>query len=392
MKCCTYIGVVFLSVLFSCSKDKDGDKENPPLPDEPALSAPVADQQATYATKALFLNLRKTMGTGILIGQQDATWYGIGDGSGWRGDEDRSDMKSVTGSHPAVIGWDLENVIKTKLGWISTDDPYQIRKRVVENFRRGGINTLSWHMHHPVTFGKFDDKTPGGVAAILPGGAKHIHYKTVLQLLAGYFKSLKTDDGQLVPIIFRPFHEHNYTWFWWGDQLCTPDEYKALYRFTVQYLRDEMKVHNVLYAYSPDRLGGNWNSFMERYPGDEFVDLIGIDNYWEFRSEESAATAVKGLSDLVKYADSKNKIAALTETGIDKLPDDAWFTKVLWNKILQDTNASRIAYLLFWRNANTGHFYVPYPGHSAEADFKTVFADPYSLFLNDIRDMYKVSQ
>ena len=63
----------------------------------------LVDENATAETKALFKNLAKLSEKQILFGHQHATEYG----HGWNGDKDRSDVKSVTGSHPAVIGVDL---------------------------------------------------------------------------------------------------------------------------------------------------------------------------------------------------------------------------------------------------------------------------------------------
>ena len=70
----------------------------------------VVDAHATYQTKALFYNLRRLSGQVILFGQQDATQYGIG----WHDQPDRSDVKSVCGSHPALYGWDVAEVVNAR--------------------------------------------------------------------------------------------------------------------------------------------------------------------------------------------------------------------------------------------------------------------------------------
>ena len=86
-----------------------------------AQKAPVLiDANATKETKALHQNLKELAEKHILFGHQHATEYG----HGWYGDENRSDVKSVTGSHPAVIGVDFlglsgrpdSEVQKTKKG------------------------------------------------------------------------------------------------------------------------------------------------------------------------------------------------------------------------------------------------------------------------------------
>jgi len=346
----------------------------------------LVDNDATFETKALYYNLLKIRGKGILFGQQDATMYGIN----WKDNEDdRSDVKSVTGSHPAVYGWDLEHVVNQDAQ--STNQSENIKKLAREAYNRGGINTLSWHMGNPLTGKNFYDTTKA-VYSILPGGSKHEDYKRKLDTIANFISSLKGSDNKLIPVIFRPFHEHTGNWFWWGKPFCSPEEYISLWQFTVSYLRDTQKVRNVLYAYSPDKTSGLLTEYLERYPGDEYVDILGQDNYWEFRDIKYADMAVKGLAEICKYARSRNKVAALTETGMEKIENPAWFTEVVLNKIKADPDAREIAYLMVWRNAHTGHFYAPYPGHSSVPDFLKFYADPYTLFQNDIKNIYKTDK
>lgn len=83
-------------------------------------------------------------------------------------------------------------------------------------------------------------------------------------------------------MIFRPYHEFDGDWFWWGRSHCTIDEFKTLWRFTVAYLRDSLEVHNFIYAFSPDNKFNTESEFLERYPGDEWVDMVGMDNYGDF--------------------------------------------------------------------------------------------------------------
>src|SRR5687768_18282740 len=67
--------------------------------------API-DAQATAETKALYKNLHRLAKKHSLFGHQHATEYG----HGWLGEHARSDVKSVTGSHPAVIGVDFNTL------------------------------------------------------------------------------------------------------------------------------------------------------------------------------------------------------------------------------------------------------------------------------------------
>ena len=145
-------------------------------------------------------------------------------------------MKTTCGDYSAVYGWDLVQTGKK---------PEVFARLIAEAFARGGVQTFSWHLWNPVTGKNFYDCTPA-VAAILPGGTKHDAYRAQLKTVADFFTSLKAKDGRPIPIIFRPFHVHTGSWFWWGQKHCSKDEYIALWRFTVKHLRDELGLHQAL--------------------------------------------------------------------------------------------------------------------------------------------------
>lgn len=54
------------------------------------------------------------------------------------------------------------------------------------------------------------------VRHILPGGSYHATFKADLKIIADFAHNAKGDDGELIPIIFRPWHEFDGNWFWWG--------------------------------------------------------------------------------------------------------------------------------------------------------------------------------
>lgn len=349
----------------------------------PPLKIKTVDTAATYETKALFYNLKKLMGRGIMFGHEDATSYGMG----WRNAELRSDVKEVCGKFPAIYGWDI---------W-GLGTPYNIDSvpfdRMVQwikiAYKRGGVHTVSWHLANPVTQTHAWDTSVHAVKEILPGGKYHEVYNQMLDRVADFFLNLKTDDGTYIPVIFRPFHEHNGSWFWWGARFCTPDEYKALFRYTVTYLRDKRQVHNLLYAYSPD-IFRKEEVYLERFPGEEYVDVLGFDNYWDFQNPATIEKGIEQLRIVVKLAERMGKVAALTEAGYNTIPDPQWWTKSLLYPIKNDSIARKIAWILVWRNYNQTHFFAPYPGHPSAADFIEFEKDPYTLFESDLPPMYVI--
>ena len=228
------------------------------------------------------------------------------------------------------------------------------------------------------------------VASILPGGKHHRDYVQKLDLFSEFVKDLRV--GFLfkkdIPVIFRPFHEHTGNWFWWGNDHCTAEEYKQIWRFTVEYLRDKKGLHNLLYAYSPDIFRDKAH-YLERYPGDEYVDILGLDDYHDLGANGKTEDLLRRLRMLVELAESKGKVAAMTETGFESIPRADWWTANLLNPIKNDPVASRIAWVLVWRNARPSHHYAPYPGHISAEDFIRFSQDSFVGFGGDFPGLYR---
>jgi mannan endo-1,4-beta-mannosidase len=339
------------------------------------------DSLLTPATKALWMNLRRLQGRGILFGQQEATLSGING----RISHDDSDVKTLTGNHPALYGWEIGGI-----GDAFNIDSISfalIKQRIISAFERGGVNTVIWHMNNPVTGGNSMDVSRA-VNQILPDSIRHEIYKEELKKAGGFFNSLATAEGIAVPIIFRPFQESNGNWFWWGRDHCSADEYIALWQFTVSYLRDSCHVHNLLYVYSTD-IFSNREDYLERYPGDLWVDILGCENYWDFQSGASVSNGVKQLGIISEMALQKKKLAALTECGFNGIPVKNWWTQFLLMPIRQDSLARNISYVMVWRNINRKHFYTPFPGQKSSPDFIAFEKDSFTLFQQDVHNLYK---
>jgi mannan endo-1,4-beta-mannosidase len=347
------------------------------------------DRQATKETKNLYKNLLKLSKNHTLFGHQHAMEYG----HGWSGDADRSDVKSVTGSHPAVIGVDFSGLSGQAEAEIQKTKE-MLKKNITATYNRGGVTTVAWHFSNPVSGGGFywkDSISLPGVKYIIPGGEAHGKYKKILDDLAEVANSLKTEDGKAIPVMFRPFHEFDGEWFWWGKPHCTKEEFISLWQFTVSYLRDTKGVHNFIYAFSPDNKFTTEQEYLDRYPGDKWVDLLGMDNYGDMGRDNhyDLDAAVKKLTIVSDYAKKAGKLAAFTETGLESLPNPNWWNDVLL-KVMK-SNSLRLCYVLVWRNDATSptHFYAPFPGHSSVPDFIKFYQDPFTLFEKDLKNIYK---
>lgn len=320
----------------------------------------------------------------IMFGHQDDYMYG----HSWRLAPDateyiQSDTYATCGQYPAVYGMDLGGI---EMDWPKNLDsnPFeQMLASAVAHHKRGGVITISWHPRNPLTEGNsWDVSSCNVVASILPGGEKHELFMTWLSKAADYMQSIKTSDGQMVPLIFRPWHEHTGSWFWWGQNLCTTEQYKALWQMTYDYMMVERGMTNLVWAYSPG--AGELSSadvYGERYPGDDVVDLVGFDCY-QYGSNETYMKDMKNALEITAaFAKEHDKIIAVTETGYEGIKDSKWWTEVLY-PALKDYPVS---YVLTWRNACDSdmqhHFYGPYPEHSSAEDFKAFAASDQMMFL-----------
>lgn len=363
---------------------------------------PLGDSGRTLRTENLLSNLIALGDSTVyLFGHHDDTVYGIGWEADYSNDStihQRSDVKSVCNDYPALLSFDLGHI---ELGDSLNLDgvPFQrIRQEIIAHYDRGGMITLSWHVNNPLSGGtswvadSLKEVETRTVASVLEGGKKHELFLSWIDCVAEFLNSLETPYGVKVPILFRPWHEHTGSWFWWGQEHCTAEEYKALWKMTVDRLK-EKEVTNALYAYSPGtEANGNEAKYMERYPGDDMIDLLGLDCYcWAPEADTTqianyAATLDKNLGMVCSIAKKHHKAAALTETGYECIKTKDWWTNTLAPVLANHP----ISYVLVWRNAynRANHYFAPYPGQHSTTDFIHFYNDSKTLFLQDINGLY----
>lgn len=351
-----------------------------------------ADKKATKETVSLLRSLYELQKKGIMFGHQDDLMYG----TTWWYVTGRSDTKDFTGDYPAVAGFELGHL---ELGHERSLDSVsftQISEQIKAHYKRGGVITISWHPDNPLTMQDTASKSrrQGGtawdvsskevVASILPGGKNHEMFNSWLEHLAAFFIGLTDGDGTPIPFIFRPYHEHSGSFFWWGTDICTDKEYSALWRYTVQFLRDKKNIHNILYAYNTDRVT-TLEQYMRGYPGDDIIDMLSLDMY--DRGEKFGGELDNALGFVTSEAVKRNKLTALSETGGRRGMADWWSTV-----LLPVISKYPVGYVLTWRHAyrprlaRGGNPNQPFPD-----DFLNFYKSPRTLFLKEIQeeDIYK---
>ncbi|WP_158975423.1 glycoside hydrolase family 26 protein [Cellulophaga sp. L1A9] len=335
----------------------------------------LADTEALPQVFALKQKIEKLSDKGYAFGHQDTTSYGVG----WRHDQDAytSDVYKVIGDFPLVYGFDIGQIEHGKDKNLD-DVPFDAMCTLMRKaHKEGGIITISWHADNPVSKGDSWETTIA-VKHILEGGSHFQVYKEWLKKVADFLLRLKDENGMLIPVAFRPFHEMNGAWFWWGNPNCSPEGYKALWLQTLQLLSVEFEVHNLLYVYAPN-LVFTEAEYLLNYPGDHVVDMLGLDLYQHGTGKAFKKTLKTNVEVLKRVAETLKKPYALTEIGLDKVSESRW-----WSTILDDTVAEMgIAWVLLWRNDSENHFFVPYPDQLSANDFKTFSQKAHVLFLDD---------
>jgi len=363
---------------------------------------PLADSGRTQRTENLLANLKALGDSSVyMFGHHDDTVYGIGWEADYTNDStihQRSDVKSICNDYPALLSFDLGHL---ELGDEKNLDgvPFnRIRQEIIAHYDKGGMVTLSWHLDNPLSGGSawvadsLKDIESQTVAAVLDGSEKHELFLSWLDRVADFLNSLETPYGVKVPVLFRPWHEHTGSWFWWGQEHCSAEGYKTLWKMTTERLK-EKGVTNALYAYSPGtEANGDETKYMERYPGDDIIDLLGLDCYCFAPEADTtqianyAATLDKNLAMVCRIAKQHHKAAALTETGYECIKTDNWWTHTLAPVLAKHP----ISYVLVWRNAynRPNHYFAPYPGQISTSDFIRFYNDKQTLFLGDLNGLY----
>lgn len=383
--------LLFLFTIVSCSPE-DGDDIDPDKGQVDEVTLKLVDDLATEETKALYANLWNIQSKGIMFGHHDGLIYG----RDWVSEPGRSDVKEVCGDYPAVFSVDFAQIMDDRkdngqpLNAATTEER---RSAILAARARGEVITACIHINNPLTGGdSWDNSDKTVVKQILEReGEVSTKYKLWLDNLADFVNNLRDDNGKLIPIIFRPYHEHTQTWSWWSKFCTTEEEFIGLWRFTIDYLKDEKDVHNLIYAISPQLdAAANINSLLFRWPGDDYVDFIGMDSYNGTNTNALATNA----SNLALLSEEKKKPCGITEIGIEGIRNGGSEYAEYWTEeILKPLAGEGLSLVVMWRNKydpthNGHHFYGPYINHSSASNFVTFYESSFTIFSKDLPDMY----
>lgn len=251
------------------------------------------------AAEALRNYLTQISGKHILSGQESM----FSDGNGFPSVRD-AHVHKETKKYPVVYSSDF--------GDVRQDNLYQ-RQNVVYNAlayaERGSIIQLHNHMVQPdrpdgagfETMHGFKGDYPYMDDILQAGSELNVEHMRRLDELADYLQQLR-DEG--VAVLWRPYHEMNGEWFWWGQQ----PRYKELWIQQWQYFTHQRHLTNLVWVWSV-------NYFEEDaaidvyYPGHSYVDVLGVDVYLKYGHHFDSH-----LHDKLREL-GKGKPIAITENG-----------------------------------------------------------------------------
>ena len=345
--------VVVWSLLIGCSSTS----ENPVI-------SQVNTGSATNRTRSDVLSYLKKVieNNQVIVGQQCSESPNIAANYA----KHFKSIHDLTGKYPALLGLDY--------GYFSNVNMSLNNEYAIEHWKKGGLVTFSWHADNPwkegynVRWNSEANKDTINVGQLIKSAAPspaRTNYRNELTKVANALKELKNAG---VIVLWRPFHEVNGNWFWWGinnaKKPTNQPDYQLLWKDMYDTFTNEFALDNLIWVYSPNSSGSYLPSVDAMYPGDAYVDLVGVDTY----------AKIPGFPDyeaLKKF----NKIVVNGEIG----PTAESYGKFDQMAVL-NTFKGKAAYFLQWHswtNANVGI--------KDNLNFKDMMNDPSAITLDKVK-------
>jgi mannan endo-1,4-beta-mannosidase len=263
----------------------------------------------------------------------------------------------TTKHYPAVFGQDFG--FDAPGSWDGINYRQNIVDEAIRRHQEGFVITLMWHAvrpteDEPVTFresiqGELTDKE--WQELITPGTPINERWKSQVDVIAWHLKQLRNAG---VPVLWRPYHEMNGDWFWWGKK---PGDsgYKKLYRMLFDRLVNFHRLNNLIWVYNANEVTENVDSYDTYFPGRDVVDVLATDVY-------RGGFATKDYEQLLSVAG--DKLIALGEVGSVPSPE-----------VLR--SQPRWTWFMRWGDSNGS-------GPEAARAFQTTYDSPEALTLEEL--------
>ncbi len=243
-------------------------------------------------------------------------------------------LKQITGDHPAMKGYELGGILDQSASQLEKE-----RDKVVTSainwHKTGGIVTMTYHLHLPgdcFCWGKVNN---GGITKqefkeiITPGTDQYKKHLVDLDTAAAYLKKLR-DAG--VPVLWRPFHEMNGGWFWWGKQ----QEFAKLWDIMYERFTRVHNLNNLLWVWSPNAPDDWTDPYEAYYVGPDKADVLAVDIYHN-RYYQEHHDQLSALANGKPIAIGENGQLPAPFRLNNEQKNYVWF--MTWGKELEGTNS-----------------------------------------------------
>ncbi len=241
-------------------------------PEVPMMPLPVpaipCDPLATQTARSLLARVTASYGSLTLSGQHGIT--------------DTSHIFGVSGEQPAIIEGDLMNYSPSRIEY--GQNPGSYTETILARHSAGHLVQMAWHWNAPTDLINNVDKewwrgfytyaTTFDVAAALADPSSE-NYALILRDMDAIAVQLKKAADADIPILWRPLHESEGGWFWWGAK--GPGPFKELWRLLYHRLTIHHGLHNLIWVLTSE--DPDW------YPGHDVVDVVGVDAYPDNHSD-----------------------------------------------------------------------------------------------------------
>ncbi len=274
---------------------------------------------ATPEARAVLEYLHSIRGSGIILGQHTLSME----------QQELWKIREVTGKLPALCGFELLSY-SPNVRWETCDEAAlaELRAntgtlvRAYEWAERGGLITFTWHWYSPIggrdkSF--YTRNTDFDAEKVLQAGTpeREAFYRD-MDVMAGILRGFQEKH---IPILWRPFHESEGGWFWWGARGM--DVARKLYREMFHYYTEVKHLDHLIWVWN--------NPAPEGYVGDEYCDIISGDWYVKPHEHTAMKPQYESLSGL-----TPNKPLAMGEVGmlpdLDEIRDEKldWLWFMIW--------------------------------------------------------------
>lgn len=260
-------------------------------------------------------------------------------------------IEDASGKVPMIWGGDL--------AW----DAAQVVRIAEHEYKRGHIITLMWHVNRPfdrTPYVDFRNQTQGEFTdaqwkeLVTEGSEMNRMWKEQVDSIATFLGVLRDKH---IPVLWRPYHEMNGEWFWWGWREG-PEGFVKLWKMLYHRLVDVHHLDNLIWVWNanapreiPDDTA---RAYALYYPGNEYVDVLATDVYnrdWKQSHHDQLVELGKG------------KLIALGELGSLPSPE-----------MLQQMN--RFAWFMIWTGFTSDRY-------NTSDDLKAIFTLPKVINFKD---------